>query len=145
MKKILLTAGVVGLVAVPGVAFASHGAEDRQEHGFTHARQEDRRDDAASSAIANPAPSDSVTEQEARTIAQNQMPGKTILKVEHETEHGVNVFSVRFSGGGRVDVNASDGNIVRTENRNHDHGRHSGRGHHGDDSHSSHRGHSEDR
>ncbi len=49
----------------------------------------------------------------AREIAQAQRPGKTITKVELETENGVVVYSFRFSDDGRVDVNATDGSVVR--------------------------------
>lgn len=51
--------------------------------------------------------------QQARDIASNQRVGKTITKIELETENGVVVYSVRFADGGRVDVNATDGSIVR--------------------------------
>lgn len=57
-----------------------------------------------------------ITLQEARNIAQAQRPNKTIQKIELETENGVIVYSVRFSDDGRVDVNASDGTIVRVRN-----------------------------
>lgn len=53
--------------------------------------------------------------QEARTIAQNQQPGKTIVKIELEVENGVVVYSVRFSDDSRVDVSASDGSIIRVK------------------------------
>jgi uncharacterized membrane protein YkoI len=57
-----------------------------------------------------------ITLQEARTIAQNQRPGKTITKIELEVENGVVVYSVRFSDEGRVDVNADNGAVVRVKN-----------------------------
>lgn len=57
-----------------------------------------------------------ITLQEARTIAQNQRPGKTITKIELEVEEGVVVYSVRFSDEGRVDVNADTGAVVRVKN-----------------------------
>jgi uncharacterized membrane protein YkoI len=49
----------------------------------------------------------------ARSIAQDQRPGKTINKIELETENGVVVYSVRFSDDGRVDINANDGSVLR--------------------------------
>jgi uncharacterized membrane protein YkoI len=58
----------------------------------------------------------SISLQEARTIAQNQRPGKTITKIELEVEEGVVVYSVRFSDDGRVDVNAANGAVVRVKN-----------------------------
>lgn len=54
-----------------------------------------------------------ITIEQARTIAANNRPGETITKIELETENGVVVYSVRFSDGGRVDVNATDGSVVR--------------------------------
>lgn len=57
-----------------------------------------------------------ITLQQARDTAAAQRPGKTITKIELETENGVVVYSVRFSDDGRVDVNAIDGSIVRVRN-----------------------------
>lgn len=51
--------------------------------------------------------------QEARNIAVAQRPGKTVVKIELETENGVVVYSVRFSDGGRVDIDASSGQVLR--------------------------------
>lgn len=53
---------------------------------------------------------------EARQIASDQRPGATITKIELENEHGVVVYSVRFSDGGRVDVNAKTGDVLRVRN-----------------------------
>ncbi len=57
---------------------------------------------------------------EARQIAQNQRPDKTITKIELETEGGVVVYSVRFSDNGRVDINATNGNVLRVRNSSED-------------------------
>ena len=57
-----------------------------------------------------------ITLQQARDTAAAQRPGKTITKIELETENGVVVYSVRFSDDGRVDVNATDGSVVRVRN-----------------------------
>lgn len=51
--------------------------------------------------------------QQARDIASAKRPGKTITKIELEMEEGKAVYSVRFSDGGRVDVNATDGSVLR--------------------------------
>jgi uncharacterized membrane protein YkoI len=59
--------------------------------------------------------SSNITATEARSIALKQRSG-TVTKIELETEEGVLVYSVRFSDGGRVDVNAANGNIVRVRN-----------------------------
>lgn len=51
----------------------------------------------------------------AREIALAQKPGGQIRKIELEMEHGVAVFSVRFTDDARIDVNAANGEIVRTK------------------------------
>lgn len=56
-----------------------------------------------------------VTLQQARDIAAGQRPGKTITKIELETEDGKVVYSVRFSDDGRVDVDATNGNVIRVK------------------------------
>ncbi|MFS8120100.1 MAG: PepSY domain-containing protein, partial [Microcoleus sp.] len=136
IKRGIAVAAVIGAVAVPGAVFASRSA-DSVVQGVTGAghenqqqlRHEDRLDNDVDNndvAIAPelehehnqatpPAADTAVTEAQARTIAQNQMPGKTITKVERENEEGVTVFSVRFSDGSRVDVNATTGAIVLDE------------------------------
>ncbi len=57
-----------------------------------------------------------ITLQQARDTASTQRPGKTITKIELETENGVVVYSVRFSDDGRVDINATDGSVARVRN-----------------------------
>lgn len=52
---------------------------------------------------------------QARQIALDRRPGKTIKKIELEMENGVGVYSVRFTDSGRVDVNATNGAIVKVE------------------------------
>lgn len=69
--------------------------------------------------VNNTVPGDfvaSISLQRARDIASQQRPGKTIIKIELEKEDGVVVYSVRFSDDGRVDVNASNGNVMRVRN-----------------------------
>lgn len=53
-----------------------------------------------------------ITVQQARDIALAQRSG-SITKIELETENGIVVYSVRFSDGGRVDVNATSGAVLR--------------------------------
>ncbi len=69
-------------------------------------------------ATPTPAPSpesaaSTITEAQAKTIANNRLPGKTIGQVQNETDDGAAVWSVRFSDGSRVDVRKSDGVIVK--------------------------------
>lgn len=54
-----------------------------------------------------------ITVQQARDTASAQRPGKVITKIELEVEEGKVVYSVRFSDNGRVDVDASNGSVVR--------------------------------
>ena len=147
MKKLLASALVVGLIAVPSLAFASHGADDGAAHNTNDIRQEDRRSVKATTTVTpvasnddNPAthdvnddnsvddvststpssPSDTsttLTADQAVTLAESQFPNKTLKKVETEAEHGVAVFSVRFTDGSRVDVDASTGALVRVQDK----------------------------
>lgn len=143
MKKLLVIPAVIGLLAVPSFVAAQHGADNNP----AGVRGEDRRSATAQPATpavpgvqpaipsANasrshetgddtsttpPAPSSSstVTLDQATAIAQAVFPDKTVQKVETETEHGVQIFSVRFTDGSRVDVRASDGAVLRSESEN---------------------------
>jgi Peptidase propeptide and YPEB domain len=139
--KTLLTAILLGLVVVPGIALARQGADDPVGHVRQEDRQADRQqnnavasqsdDSSSSSSSSNESfvngikvenqvtpPAGSITMDAARAIAQGQRPGSTINKVETENEHGAAVYSFRFSDGGRVDVRASDGEVTRVEGAN---------------------------
>lgn len=65
-------------------------------------------------------PADGISLDDAVAAAQAKMPGKTIEKVETETEDDEVVYSVRFTDDSRVDVRASDGVVVRTEIKDRD-------------------------
>lgn len=132
--RTLMIAGIVGLVAVPSIVSARHGADDpagdirQEDRGL---RQEDKRTSAqvASSTQATQTsesvingikvennvtlPTGAISFDEAKIIAMGQFPTKTIIKVETELEHGSVVYSFRFSDGSRVDVNVLDGAITR--------------------------------
>ena len=56
-----------------------------------------------------------ITIQQARDIAASQRPGKVITKIELEVEEGKVVYSVRFSDSGRVDIDATNGDVVRVK------------------------------
>lgn len=51
----------------------------------------------------------------AREIAMNAKSGGVIRKIELESEEGKMVYSVRFTDDARIDVDASNGTIVRTK------------------------------
>lgn len=78
---------------------------------------------ASSSTIAAAPPEqpttidESTTSSQAVAIANATLPGKTFKKVESETEHGMNVWSVRFQDGSRVDVSKADGSVLRVRDR----------------------------
>ncbi len=146
MKKILVIPAVIGLIAVPSVAFAQHGADDNNPNDVRREdRQQDRRNDNAAQPATpatpnaqgaeqenelnddndndnnNQIPVDpnavAVTQDQALAIAMTTMPGKTVKKIQSESEHGSPVFSVRFTDGSRVDVRVSDGAVIRTKTK----------------------------
>lgn len=87
-------------------------------HGTSSPIADDNDDSSPSSSTPTPsatATSASISESQARTIANGRLPGRTIEKVESDTEDGVAVFSVRYTDDGRVDVRKSDGVIVRVK------------------------------
>jgi uncharacterized membrane protein YkoI len=87
-------------------------------HGTSSHIADDNDDSSPSSSTPTPsatATSASISESQARTIANGRLPGRTIEKVESDTEDGVAVFSVRYTDDGRVDVRKSDGVIVRVK------------------------------
>jgi uncharacterized membrane protein YkoI len=51
----------------------------------------------------------------ARSIAMGQRADAIVQRIELELEENTLVYSVRFTDGGRVDVNASDGSIVKVK------------------------------
>lgn len=48
-------------------------------------------------------------------IAQAKNPHAVIRKIEVEQQGDITVFSVQFKDGSRLDINATDGSIIRTE------------------------------
>src|SRR6185295_10335168 len=92
-------------------------AEVNDQQAAENENEQEANDQADDNAAQTPATDvGTTTEAEARTIAMNAMPGKTIKKVETENEHSGRVFSVRFTDNSRVDING-DGAIVRTRDR----------------------------
>jgi uncharacterized membrane protein YkoI len=137
MKKVFTIATVIGLVAVPSVAFASHGSSNSMVPPAGNAQQanqqnanENENENEAEPEVNDQNDNDqnqqndqnnqtpaatTITLDQAKATAQAQMPGKTITKVEQENEEGSTVFSVRFSDGSRVDVDGTTGAVVRSE------------------------------
>ena len=70
--------------------------------------------------IVNDTTLQSITSRRAAQIAKDHNGGGIIRKIERETEHGAAIYSVRFNDGARVDVQASDGAIVRVESGDND-------------------------
>lgn len=58
----------------------------------------------------------SISFDEARNTAQAIFPDSKILKIQLDVEAGVVVLSVRFTDKARVDINAINGEVVRTKN-----------------------------
>lgn len=127
-RKIILTAAVIGLVAAPSLVFAQNGAddkpkdvhqEDRQtqpnQNNSTNATDVFRTADGVLVQQRVAVPDGSISLDQAQIAALNANPSKIIQKIEIESEDGVVVYSFRFTDQSRVDVRASDGEIVRTE------------------------------
>ena len=76
---------------------------------------EDDDDDATPTTTPSSPSSADIGEAAAKDIANNRLPGKTIEKVETETEGGVKVYSIRFTDDSRVDVRATDGAVLRVD------------------------------
>ncbi len=56
-----------------------------------------------------------ITAEKAKELALIALPGKTIIKVELDKEEGKIVWSVRFDGERRVDIDATTGAVVRVK------------------------------
>lgn len=144
MKKMLIIPAVIGLLAVPSFVLAHNGADNSPVLGTKsplNIRHEDKRadnarvitapvamhaEDNASNTVRGDdnggdndapavAPAGSISLDQAKAIALGVFPGKTIKAIETEQEHGALVYSVRFTDESRVDVQASDGAVLRTE------------------------------
>lgn len=135
-NKFLIIPAVIGLLIVPSIVVARNNtnqsrneseqieleddissssdmvneAEEMNDDSSSQYESDDSSDDSQSQAVQG-----SVSVDEAKSIAQNVFPDKTIEKVETENEDGVLVYSVRFTDSSRVDVSSSDGSVVRTE------------------------------
>lgn len=125
MKRIFVTSAIIGLLAVPSLALATRGGVDNDPLDI---RRENRRNEAVLVAprIENnrveveddddvAIPAGSISVDQAKAAAMAVFPDKTFNKVEVELEDGIVVFSVRFADDSRVDVQASDGAVVRVE------------------------------
>ena len=55
-----------------------------------------------------------VTIQQAIDAAKVALPNATVRKVELKVEDGVVLYSVKFKNGGKVDINATDGSVIKT-------------------------------
>ena len=119
----------VSMLALPAVALARHGSDDSSGHGSREDKitgSSNATGTVLSQTSTVPSANDSTTTptdqqttltiKEAIAAAEKQFPGKTIVRVQKESEHGVNVWRVRFSDGSRVDVDASTGEIITTKN-----------------------------
>ena len=142
MKKkfILGIATVAAASIVPfGLALASHGADDPAGHVRQEDRQQDNNqvtapstgtpattaeddlanvnDDKDDDNVAPPVDTATITLDAAKATADTALPGKTFAKAELENEDGVLVWSIRFTDGSRVDVNATDGSVTRVKDK----------------------------
>lgn len=80
-----------------------------QSNGLHHSS-----DDSSDTAASNSS-STTISRDQAVAIAQSVFSNSVFEKVELEFEHGVQVYSVRFTDDARVDVSADDGSVLRVE------------------------------
>lgn len=132
MKKLALYSAALvsaALVAAPIISVnARRGADDSADH----IRQEDRHENDLQ--INSPTPTQpeqesessetgedaattniisTITQEEAKAIADTVYPDKTIREVELEQEHGLMVWEIKFTDGSRLDIDAETGAITR--------------------------------
>jgi uncharacterized membrane protein YkoI len=143
MRKIIASAIITSMVAIPGVAFA-HGnpngnsapaaASSPTSQSQRQGQNDDNgNDNAREQRVTIPGqatpvtietsvalPTGSVSLNTAIAVAQKAMPGKTIAKVEIENENATVVYSVRFSDNTRVTILASNGTVSTSDDQNDD-------------------------
>lgn len=113
MKVVLIVLIALALIAVGFSIYARQAANN--EAAQTTTQQTQNTQSESSTPAKNEGSKDHITEAQAIEIASVKMPGKTYEKVEIETENGIKIYSVRFTDGSRVDVRATDGEVVSTE------------------------------
>lgn len=118
MKKLLLIAAVIGLIAIPSLVIALNNNDDNNQAETSQENSQPAEDQSTETQAQPEETTGDITEQQAIEIAQAERPGQTVRKVEIETEDGAKIYSVRFTDDSRVDVRASDGQIVRNESGN---------------------------
>lgn len=93
-----------------GSGSSNSGSSKKTESGTSEKTETETEHTTTTSSGGSSA---SITQDQAKTIAMSRLPGKTVEKIEAETEDGAAVFSVRFTDDSRVDVRQSDGAIVK--------------------------------
>lgn len=95
--------------AVTGKQIFDPSNDDEAEEEDNEENEAEEEDEIPSNFVAT------ITIAQARAIAENRLPGRTVKKIELEMEEGVGVYSVRFTDSSKVDVNAKTGAIVKVE------------------------------
>jgi len=142
MKKLLILAATVGLLAVPSVVMAQHSSNSEspsstsqtQKVAEVEAEHINKPEDKTPKPVQltqqstthttttsgvkieqeGTLPAGSITVAQAQTIAETTHPGSKVTKIEVEIEHGSVIFSVRFADGSKVDVDAK-GKVLKEE------------------------------
>jgi uncharacterized membrane protein YkoI len=139
MKKYLILPAIIGLVAVPSLAFAQHDSSTNPavigqgvsasitKPMIANTDLDDSTTVTTSTSTTVPTtkpdetkppivvPEGSLTADQAQAVAVALYPDKTFAKVETEMEHGVLVYEVKFTDGTEVSILASDGSVIATE------------------------------
>lgn len=115
-QKIAAAVVVAGLIVVPGIVIAQRNNQAAEVTTKTNPSNSTAGsvDSGTTSTVG------AITSDDAATIARQRFPGKTVEKIETENENSGKVYSVRFTDDSRIDVRASDGAIVRSEDRAND-------------------------
>lgn len=108
MKIVLIVLIALALIAVGFSIYARQAANNEAAQNTTQQTQNSTSTNSEKSR-------DDITEAQAVEIANIRMPGKTLQKVEIETENGNKIYSVRYTDGSQVNVQASNGEVVSTE------------------------------
>ena len=134
MKKLLIVPAIIGLLAVPSLAMAQHGADNTNQNDTssvdgmtvkpitsiitnTSTTTTENNEALETEHKAQPAvsPVATITVDEATATALKLFPDKTVKGTETETEHGVLVIEVKFTDGSEVVVNAETGAVVSSK------------------------------
>jgi uncharacterized membrane protein YkoI len=117
-----ITMAIIGIsVAIAGGGSNGDAVQNRETQEAAQVQDVQEPSYQASVKVAEPEPQDlsgleKITADQAKEAALAAEPGSTITKVELDNENGNLVWSVEFSSGVEVKVDAGNGQVLHTEN-----------------------------